>query len=152
DVTLRVDVRLVSVFVNVTDAHGAIVGGLTREDFSVAEDNRPQQIAVFERQSELPLNLTLAIDASASTFKDRALEQEAAKHFVHALLRNQDQMSVLEFDTYVTPLAPFSNKTAQIDHGLDRLRGSGGTALYDAIYLGAENLGPKEGRKILILV
>lgn len=152
DVTLHVDVKLVSVFVNVTDAHGAIVGGLTREDFSLTEDNRAQQIAVFERQSELPLNLTLAIDASASTFKDRALEQQAAKHFVHALLRNQDQMSVLEFDTFVTPLAPFSNKIPQIDHGLDRLHGSGGTALYDAIYLGSQELGKKEGRKVLILV
>lgn len=152
DVTLHVDVKLVNVFVNVTDVHGAIVGGLTREDFSITEDNRPQQISVFERQSELPLNLTLAIDASASTFKDRTLEQEAAKRFVHALLRNQDLMSVLEFDTYVTPLAPFSNKIAQIDRGLDRLRGSGGTALYDAVYLGSKGLGPKEGRKVLILV
>src|ERR1700756_3013003 len=104
DGTLHVDVKLVNVFVNVTDAHGAIVGGLTREDFSLAEDNRPQQIALFERQSELPLNLTLAIDTSASTFKDRTIEQEAAKRFVHALLRAQDQMSVLEFDTFVTQL------------------------------------------------
>ncbi|HEX3894213.1 MAG TPA: VWA domain-containing protein [Terracidiphilus sp.] len=152
DVTLKVDVKLVSVFVNVTDANGAIVGGLTRDDFAIAEDNRPQQIAVFERQSELPLNLTLAIDTSASTFKDRSIEQEASKRFVHALLRTQDQMSVLEFDTFVTELTPFTNKEQQIDRGLDRIRGSGGTALYDAIDLGSERLGPKEGRKVLILV
>jgi len=152
DITLHVDVKLVSVFVNVTDANGAIVGGLTRSDFAIAEDNRPQQIAVFERQSELPLNLTLAIDTSASTYKDRGLEQVAAKHFVHALLRTQDQMSLLEFDTYVTPLAKFTNKVAQIDRGLDRMRGEGGTALYDAIYLGAEGLGGKDGRKVLVLV
>ena len=152
DVTLHVDVKLVNVFVNVTDAHGAIVGGLTREDFSLAEDNRPQQIALFERQSELPLNLTLAIDTSASTFKDRTLEQEAAKRFVHALLRAQDQMSVLEFDTFVTQLTDFTNKAAQVDHGLDRMRGSGGTALYDAIYLGSQRLGPKQGRKVLIII
>ena len=54
ELTLHVDVKLVSVFVNVTDRNGAIVGGLAREDFAVAEDGRPQQIAVFERQSELP--------------------------------------------------------------------------------------------------
>jgi len=152
DITLHVDVKLVNVFVNVTDAHGAIVGGLTREDFAIAEDSRPQQIAVFERQSELPLNLTLAIDTSASTFKDRSVEQEAAKRFVHALLRAQDQMSLLEFDTFVTELAPFTNKEVQIDRGLDRIHGSGGTALYDAIYLGSQSLGRKEGRKILVLV
>lgn len=152
DLTLHVDVKLVSIFVNVTDAHGAIVGALTRDDFAIAEDNRPQKISVFERQSELPLNLTLAIDTSASTFKDRSIEQEASKRFVHALLRDQDRMSLLEFDTFVTELAPFTNKEAQIDRGLDRIRGEGGTALYDAIYLGSQRLGLKQGRKVLVLV
>src|SRR5579863_6898670 len=152
DVTLHVDVKLVNIFVNVTDAHGAIVGGLTRDDFKIAEDNRPQSIAVFERESELPLNLTLAIDTSASTFKDRSIEEQAAKKFVHDLLREQDQMSLLEFDTYVTELTPFTNKTSQIDRGLDRIHGEGGTALYDAIYLGSKGLGTKQGRKVLILV
>jgi len=147
-----VDVKLVNVFVNVTDANGALVGGLARDDFAIAEDNRPQQIAVFERQSELPLNLTLAIDTSASTYKDRGLEQQAAKRFVQALMRTQDQMSVLEFDTFVSELTPFTNKVAQIDHGLDRMRGEGGTALYEAIYLGSQRLGGKAGRKVLVLV
>ena len=72
EVTLRVDVKLVTVFVNVTDKNGAMVGGLTREDFQVAEDGRPQKIALFEKQSELPLNLTLAIDTSGSVHKDMA--------------------------------------------------------------------------------
>jgi Ca-activated chloride channel family protein len=150
--TLKVDVKLVNIFVNVTDANGAIVGGLTRDDFSIAEDNRPQNISLFERQSELPLNLTLAIDTSASTYKDRAIEQKAAKGFVHALMRAQDQMSVLEFSTFVTQLTTFTNKVGQIDSGLDRMRGEGGTALYDAIYLGAQGLGKKDGRKVLVLV
>src|SRR5947207_15702637 len=77
DTTFRMDVKLVNLFVNVTDKTGAIVGGLTKDDFQVMEDGRPQKIAVFERQSELPLNLTLAIDTSGSTFKDLALEQNA---------------------------------------------------------------------------
>jgi Ca-activated chloride channel family protein len=75
EMTLHVDVKLVNVFVNVTDRNGAIVGGLTRSDFALAEDGRPQQIAVFERQSELPLNLTLAIDTSGSVRKDMAEER-----------------------------------------------------------------------------
>src|ERR1017187_10736611 len=79
DLTLHMNVKLVSVFVNVTDPNGAIVGGLTREDFALAEDGRPQQIALFERQSELPLNLTLAIDTSGSVHKDLAEETDAAR-------------------------------------------------------------------------
>jgi Ca-activated chloride channel family protein len=152
DKPLRLDVKLVSLFVNVTDKTGAIVGGLTKEDFKITEDGRPQNIAVFERQSEMPLNLTLAIDTSSSTYKDRSIEQQAAKKFVSALIRPQDQMSVIEFDTYVYQLTDFTNKVALIDHGLDRMRGEGGTALYDAIYAGSEALGKKDGRKVLVLV
>jgi len=152
EVTFKMDVKLVSLFVNVTDQNGAIVGGLTKDDFAVAEDGRPQQIAVFERESEMPLNLVLAIDTSASTYKDRALEQEAGKRFVNALIRPQDQMSLIEFATYVSELAPFTNKTAQLDRALDHLRGGDATALYDAIYLGSQRLGGKEGRKVLVLV
>jgi Ca-activated chloride channel family protein len=152
ETTLHVDVKLVNVFVNVTDRNGSIVGGLEREDFAIAEDGRPQEIAVFERQSELPLNLTLAIDTSGSVHKDMAEEQEAARRFAHAILRSQDQMSLLQFATDVSELTPFTNKVALIDRGLNQLHSDSATALYDAIYLGAERLGPKEGRKVLVLV
>jgi Ca-activated chloride channel family protein len=146
------DVKLVNVFVNVTDRNGALVGGLSREDFFLAEDDRPQQIAVFERQSELPLNLTLAIDTSGSVRKDMDQEADAARRFAHALLRPQDQMSLLQFATDVKELTPFTNKLSQIDHGLGQLKGDYATALYDAIYLGAERLGPRQGRKVLVLI
>jgi Ca-activated chloride channel homolog len=150
--TFHVDVKLVSIFVNVTDKNGALVGGLTQDDFAVYEDGRPQQIAVFERQSELPLNLTLAIDTSGSVHKDMSEEASAARRFAHAILRPQDQMSVLQFATDVHELTPFTNKLAVIDRGLSELHGDFATALYDAICLGSEKLGKKEGRKVLVLV
>jgi Ca-activated chloride channel family protein len=152
EMTLHMDVKLVNVFVNVTDRNGAIAGGLTRDDFALAEDGRPQQIAVFERQPELPLNLTLAIDTSGSVQKDLAVESDAAKRFAQALLRPQDQMSLLQFATGVRELTPFTSKLSQIDRGLGQLRGDWATALYDAICLGSERLGGKEGRRVLVLV
>lgn len=152
DVTLKVDVKLVNVFANVTDQNGAIVGGLSREDFALTEDGRPQKIAVFQRESELPLNITIAIDTSDSVYKDRALERDASKRFAHALLRPQDQMSVFEFATFVTERTAFTNSLKQIERGLDSLRGGDATALYDAIYLASQRLGQKQGRKILVLV
>jgi Ca-activated chloride channel family protein len=152
EVTLHMDVKLVNLFVNVTDQTGAIVGGLTRDDFALAEDGRQQQIAIFERQSELPLNLTLAIDTSGSVHKDMAEEADAAKRFAHALMRSQDQMSLLQFATDVRELTPFTGKLSQIDRGLNQLRGDFATALYDAILLGSERLGRKEGRKVLVLI
>jgi len=152
DTVLHMDVKLVSIFVNVTDRNGAIVGGLAREDFSLNEDGRPQSISVFERQSELPLNLTLAIDTSGSVKKDMTEEADAARRFAHAILRSQDQMSLLEFATDVRELTPFTNKLSQIDRGLNQLRFDYATALYDAIYLGADKLGGKDGRRVLVLV
>ena len=150
--TFHMDVRLVNIFVNVTDRNGAIVGGLTRDDFAVFEDGRPQQIAIFEKQSELPLNLTLAIDTSGSVHKDINEEAGAARRFARAILRPQDQMSVLQFATTVRELTPFTNKLSVINHGLGELRKDWATALYDAICLGSERLGGKEGRKVLVVI
>ena len=152
DATFRMDVKLVNLFVNVTDKTGAIVGGLAKDDFQVFEDGRPQKIAIFERQSEIPLNLTLAIDTSGSTYKDRYVEYNAAKGFIHALLRQQDQMSLIEFATDVRLLVDFTNKVSQLDHGLGALRGGDATALYYAVYLGSRDLAKKQGRKVLVLV
>jgi Ca-activated chloride channel family protein len=152
EATFHVDVKLVNIFVNVTDKNGAIVGGLTRDDFAIFEDGRPQEIAIFEKQSEVPLNLTLAIDTSGSVQKDLSDEAAAARHFAHDILRPQDEMSVLEFATEVRELTPFTNKLAVIDHGLGELRGDWATALYDAICAGSERLGKREGRKVLVVV
>ncbi len=152
DMTLHVDVRLVNVFVNVTDKNGSIVGGLTRDDFAVTEDGRPQQIAVFEKQSEMPLNLTLAIDTSGSVKKDLSEEAGAARRFAHAIVRQQDKMSVLQFATEVRELTPFTNNLGQIDRGLGQLHSDFATALYDAIYLGSERLATRDGRKVLVVV
>jgi Ca-activated chloride channel family protein len=101
----------------VSDQNGAIVGGLSRQDFALFEDGRAQQIAVFERQSEMPLNLTLAIDTSSSVRKDLSEEEDAARRFARALLRPRDQMSLLQFATEVRELTPFTHKLRRIEQG-----------------------------------
>src|SRR5260370_30471749 len=62
--TFRVNVRLVNVFTTVTDGHGAPIANLTKDDFRVLEDGVPQTISVFDRESELPLTIALAVDTS----------------------------------------------------------------------------------------
>lgn len=150
--TLHVNVKLVNVFVNVTDHNGAIVGQLTKDDFAVFEDGRPQSIALFERQSNVPLDLTLAIDTSLSVRKDMVEEQAAARRFARALLRPEDQMSVMDFATTVRTLTPFTNKLNVIDRSLTELRGGEATAVYDAICMGSQQLGKTQGRKVLVIV
>jgi Ca-activated chloride channel family protein len=118
DFTLQV--KLVNVPVSVTDQKGATVGGLTRDDFSIQEDGRPQRIAVFERLSDRPLSLILAIDTSDSVSINRTLEETAAHRFTQAILRPQDRMSLFEFSSGVRELVPFTNQARQIDQGLHR--------------------------------
>src|ERR1700689_2461885 len=55
--TFKVDVKLVNVFVTVTDDHGAPVGGLTKDNFNLLEDGAPQTISVFDKESALPLSI-----------------------------------------------------------------------------------------------
>jgi Ca-activated chloride channel homolog len=150
--TFRIESKLVNVFVSVTDKNGAVIGGLTKDDFRVTEDGRLQEIKVFERDLGMPLNLILAIDTSASTFKDRARERDASKTFIHALMRPQDHMGLYQFSTYVSELVPFTSKVSALDRGLNNLKGGDATALYDAIYLASDSLATRQGRKVLVLV
>jgi len=68
--TFKVDVRLVNVFVSVTDNNGTPIANLSKNDFTIFEDDAPQQISVFGRESELPLSIVMCVDTSLSTRKD----------------------------------------------------------------------------------
>jgi Ca-activated chloride channel homolog len=146
------ETNLVNVFVSVTDSNGSPVGGLSRQNFEVTEDGRTQEIAIFERTSELPLNLALAVDTSQSVFKDLKIEKNAAVQFAAAILRPQDRMSLLAFASAVNLLTPFTNNAAQIDRGIERIHGGGGTAFYDAVMMGSQLLRDKRGSKVLVIV
>jgi Ca-activated chloride channel family protein len=150
--TLKVDVKLVNVFVTVTDVHGAPVGGLTKDSFLVKEDGKEQKIAVFSRESELPLSIVLAVDTSLSTRKDLPLELASAKKFAHAILRPQDGLAVYKFSEEVHEVVPFTADLKVIDSGIDRIRNGSATALYDAIFLGSQALNRRKGRKVMVVI
>lgn len=154
--TIRVETRLVNVAVNVVDSKGAPVGGLGHEDFEIAEDGVPQKIAVFERESSTPLSIVLAIDASESVLRNERLEKDAAKHFVRALLRDQDELDLMDFADTVREIVPFTNQKKRIEAGLGQLQRGDETALYDAIYLGAQRLSETRNdagrRRVMVLI
>src|SRR5512146_310076 len=150
--TFKVNVKLVNVFTTVTDANGAPIGGLDKKDFKVFEDGVPQKIAVFARESALPLSVILAIDASLSTRKDLPLEIESAKRFSRAILRPQDGLSVMQFSEIVKEVVPFTNNLRRIDQGVSHIQTGAATALYDAIYLGSSALQRRHGRKVMVLI
>lgn len=154
--TITVESRLVNVALNVVDETGAPVGGLTVDDFELAEDGKPQKIAHFERESSTPLKMVLAIDASGSVMIDARLESAAAKSFVRSILRTQDQLDLMDFSDSVEEVVSFTNDPKRVESGIGRIPVGTSTALYDAIYLAGQRLlettsAPGE-RRVVVLI
>ena len=154
--TLRVKARLVNVAVNVVDAHGAPAGGFEKKDFQLFEDGREQTVAVFEREATSPLSIVLAIDASETVVTSERLEREAAKHFVHAILRPQDEIGLMEFADNVREVVPFTNDAKRIEEGLGEIRRGDETALYNAVFLASQRLATTSAaagrRRVLVVI
>jgi len=150
--TFKVSVKLVNVYTTVVDQHGAPVGNLTKDDFNLTEDGNAEKIAVFQKESELPLSIVIAIDASGSTKKDLKLEMDSAKRFAKDILRPQDRLSVYSFSETVEEIVPFTADLRRIDRGISEITAGSATALYDTIYLASKALMKHDGRKVMVLI
>ena len=150
--TFKVAVKLVNVFASVVDADGAPFAGLRKEDFRIFEDGVEQKLAVFERESALPLSIVMALDTSLSTRKDLGLEVASARRFTQDILRPVDAISLYEFSTYVSRALPFTHDERSVEAALTHLRTGPATALYDAIYLGSQALERRQGRRVILLI
>ena len=153
--TIHVRARLVNVAVNVVDAHGTPVGGFDKKDFQLFEDGKPQAIAVFEREATSPLSIVLAIDSSETVLTSDRLERQAAQHFVRAILREQDELDLMDFADTVREIVPFTNQAKRVEQGLGRLEQGDETALYNAIYLASDRLASTSqtaGRRRVLVV
>lgn len=150
--TIRVNVKLVNVFSTVTTASGAPVSTLKQEDFQIFEDGKQQKIAVFQRESELPLSIVIAIDTSLSTRNSQKLELDSARRFAHAILRPIDGIALFQFSEVVDQLTPFTADIRVLDKGISRVRTGAATALYDTLYLGSDALLERRGRKVMVII
>ncbi|MBZ5532540.1 MAG: VWA domain-containing protein [Acidobacteriia bacterium] len=151
--SFRVNVRLVNVFTTVTDAHGTPIADLSKDDFRVLEDGIPQSINVFDRESELPLNIVLAVDTSQSTVRDFKLEVASARKFARSIMRPVDRLSLFQVTENVDQVTRgFTADLREIERAIDHLEIGAGTSLYDAIFLASDVLINREGRKVLVLI
>ena len=153
--TFKVDVHLVRLLVTVKDRAGQIVGSLDRGVFSVYDLGVKQEISVFERNTALPLSVSLLIDASGSTAKDLRYELQSIEKFLKALVgegNTSDAAALYSFNYQVTLLSSFTRRQGRLLDALRPLRAEGGTSLYDAIYLASHDLDGREGRHIIVVV
>ena len=152
---IRVDVNLVRVVTTVKNPAGELVGSLSKEDFSVLDNNVPQQISVFERRTEQPLSVELLIDTSGSTAKDLKYEVDSLGRFLHALFAEGnpgDTVALFSFNYQVVKHNHFTRNAGSIERSLRTLHGEAGTSLYDAIYLASREMEYRDGRRIMVIV
>ncbi|HYA16646.1 MAG TPA: VWA domain-containing protein [Bryobacteraceae bacterium] len=152
---IRVDVRLVRILATVKDANGGLVGSLEKSDFTVKDNGAPQEIAVFERQTDQPLSVAILIDNSGSTAKDLKYETDSVLRFLHSLFREGnpgDMAALYSFNWEIVKQNGFSRNVPAFERSLKNLRGEAGTSLYDAILLASRDIQDRQGRKILVVV
>jgi len=119
---IAVEVKIVSILATVRDKHGKIIPNLTKDDFAVEEDGRPQTVNYFESESDLALRLGLLVDTSLS--QRRVLEQErsASYSFLDHLLReDKDLAFVIHFDREVELLQDFTPSRPKLQAALQKL-------------------------------
>ena len=172
--TLKVNVNVVQLFFNVKDKHGALIPNLTKDDFNIAEDSKPQTIKYFTAESNLPLTLGMMIDSSGSQRNVIDMEKEVGGAFLKQILTDKDEAYVMSFDISVDLLQDFTRDTHRLQAALNKAkvnvdvtsggipgmgggpvptRNAPGTLLYDAVYLSAHDMLSKEtGRKAMILL
>jgi VWFA-related protein len=176
--TIAVNVKVVTLPVTVRDKHGKIVRDLTKDDFTLQEDGRPQTIKYFSQDANLPLTLGLLVDTSRSQTNVLEAERNASRGFLEQMLvKEKDKAFIIHFDREVELLQDLTSSRDKLQAALDLLKtpsdrersndpndsgdsgsGSGshrggGTELYDAVYLASNELMKKQqGRKAIIIL
>jgi VWFA-related protein len=175
--TIAVDVKVVTLPVTARDKHGKIVRDLTKDDFTLQEDGRPQTIRYFSQEANLPLTMGLLVDTSRSQTNVLDAERNASRSFLDQMLvQEKDKAFLIHFDREVELLQDLTSSREKLQAALELLKtpsdrersndpndsdsrsGSGshhggGTQLYDAVFLASNELMKKQqGRKALIIL
>jgi VWFA-related protein len=173
--TLSVDVKVVNLPVTVRDKHGKIVTNLSKDNFELQEDGKPQTIRYFNQENNLPLTVGLLVDTSMSERDNLDKERAASRTFLDQMItRPTDRAFVIHFDRQVellqdltadhgklekavgeidTTSAVQSTPTSDQGAGGTRTRRGAGTLLYDAIFLACDEVMKKQtGRKAVVVL
>ncbi|MEO8125912.1 MAG: VWA domain-containing protein, partial [Bryobacteraceae bacterium] len=141
-----------------------IINTLAKEDFTVLENGRPQNITYFARQSDLPITIGLLVDTSMSQRRMLDAERGASFRFIDQVLReNKDHFFIMQFDMNVQFRQPLTTSRRELDAALAfvetptrnqlRNQSGGGTLLFDAVVTASKDvMKAQQGRKALIVL
>lgn len=164
DATFSTDVKVVNILATVRSKKGEIIRGLSKDDFILTEDKRPQNIRYFSQETDLPLTLGLMVDTSMSQQKVLDAERRASFRFLEEVLREKkDQVFIIQFDMAVRMIQDLTDARQKLEHSLEgvdtpsyhelRMQNGGGTLLYDAVVKASMDVMKNQrNRKALILL
>jgi len=162
----------VDIYAVVEDRKGRLVSNLDQEDFRVTEENVPQQIQYFSRETDAPLTIGTVVDTSPSQGSVLAIEQQQAKSLIRQVLRPNDSGFVLHFDERVELLQDLTDDQQLLARAIDGTvihepgqaalsnalsptqpgAAVGGSHLYDTICFASKLLMNQVGRNVLVLL
>jgi Ca-activated chloride channel homolog len=174
DSPIKIGTQLVTVPFNITDKTNRYVNDLKKEDLEVLEDNKPQEVFSFERQTDLAITIAMLIDISGSEAYTLPMEKAAGARFFQRVLRpRKDLGAVVTFEGEAELVQNLTSDPAKLQRALDDIRiavGSGSvtagstppinggsragsTAIWDAVYSVSNDLLKREaGRRVIILI
>lgn len=126
--TLRVSTEVVNVYAVVREKTNRLIPNLNREDFELSEDNVPQDIRYFSRETDTPLTLGIMIDTSPSQGRVLDVEQAEATTFLRQVLRPKDLAFVLHFDSDVELLQDFTSNLNLLTRAIEETVVRGGSS------------------------
>jgi VWFA-related protein len=180
--TFSTDVKVVNLFATVRNRQGQVVRDLTKDDFLLDEDGKPQTIRYFSRESDLPLTIGLLVDTSGSTRRVLPDERSASSRFLQQVLReDKDLAFLIHFDFDVELLQDLTSSRRDLERAVNLLetaqqsrpqmsrrdpypgqypggggrgggRRRGGTSMYDAVYLASDELMRKQHGRKAIIL
>jgi Ca-activated chloride channel family protein len=123
DDIVRVDTELATVLLTAIDRDRRFITTLRREDVRVVEDNVPQELSVFERETELPLTLAILVDTSRSQERTLPDEKSAARAFIDSVLRpDRDRAAVISFAGEATLQQDMTNDLGKLRGAVEQVK------------------------------
>jgi len=162
--TFSTDVKVVNILATVRTKSGQIINDLTKDDFSILENGRPEAIKYFSRESDLPLTIGLMVDTSMSQARVLEIERSASFQFVDQVLREgKDKVFVTQFDMAVLTRQELTSSRKDLEQTLPfvdtpskselQAQRGGGTLLFDAVVRASrEIMSGQRNRKAMIIL
>jgi len=147
--TFRATTRVVSIFATVFDGNGRLAPDLVKEDFDVFDNEKAQEIILFDNKIQ-PISVVVLLDTSLSVTGSIKLLQQAAEQFVLRLLPD-DKAKVGAFNDKIEVSQEFTSNRDHLISDIKDLDFGNGTRLWDALGVGLDELKGLDGRRIVLV-